>query len=205
MFLLTNKFKDNFEFQGNTLNIDMSFDNILRVFELFDDPYFKSYEKILIVLEMLVVEYELISDLDFMEQFQLYDFVMKEFLGIESDKEQTEQKRIMDFNKDAGLIYSSFLSEYNIDLFKQHGKLHWEKFSELLSNLGDETAFKQVVGYRTMKVPSIKETSKEHREHIQKMKRIYALEDEETTNESMENKLDAIASSFSRGGNNEKK
>lgn len=209
MFLLTDRFEDSFEFEDDVLNIDMSFDNILRVFELFDDPLFKSYEKVLIVLEMLVIEYERIEDLDFMEQFNLYIFIMKKFLNIDLDKEnegkEEEQKKIMDFEKDAGLIYASFLSEYNIDLFEQHGKLHWNKFSELLSNLGDETAFKQVVGYRVMKVPTVKETSKEHREHVQKMKKLYALEDAEEIQDNMENKLNAIASSFSRGGNDEKR
>lgn len=199
MFSLTNQFKDSFEFEDNILNVDMSFDNILKLFELFDDTLFKSYEKIPIALEMLIVEYDLIKHLEFMEQFELYNYVLKEFLQLgkkdDEDGEEGSTKKIMDFKQDAGLIYVSFLSEYGIDLFEEQGKLHWYKFSELLANLGDKTAFKKVVGYRTMKVPSTKEVSKEYREHIRKMKKIYSLEDEGTET-NMEDKLDSIASTF---------
>lgn len=200
MFLLTDKFKDSFEFEGSVLNVDMSFDNVLRLFELFDDPLFKSYEKITIALEMLIVEYDLIKHLDFMEQFELYNYVLGEFLQLGKkdgeDEEDGDNKKIMDFKQDAGLIYVSFLSEYGIDLFKEQGKLHWYKFSELLSNLGDKTVFRKVVGYRSMEVPSTKEVSKEYREHVQKMKKAYSLEDPEDIKESMEDKLDSIASTF---------
>lgn len=204
MFLLTDRFEDKLEYKGNILTIDMSFDNILRVFELFDDVMFKAYEKIPITLEMLINEYEIIEELDFMEQFELYNFVLKEFLGIDNKKDSGNSKRMMDFSKDAGLIYSSFLSEYNIDLFEMQGKLHWKKFSELLSNLGDKTAFKKVIGYRTMKVPSTKEASQEYRKHIQEMKRLYSLDEVEEVKDNMEDKLDSIASTFGKGGKNKR-
>ena len=204
MFLLTDRFEDKLEYKGNILTIDMSFDNILRMFELFDDAMFEAYEKIYITLEMLVNEYEVIEELDFMEQFELYNFILKEFLGIDNKKDSADSKRVMDFGKDAGLIYSSFLSEYSIDLFEMQGKLHWKKFSELLSNLGDKTAFKKAIGYRTMKVPSTKEASQEYRKYIQEMKSLYSLDEVEEAKDSIENKLDAIASTFSRGGKNKK-
>lgn len=203
MFLLTNKFEDSFEYEGNRLSIDMSFNNILKLFELFDDPLFKSYEKIPIALEMLVVEYELIEDLEFMDKFELYNYVLKEFLEIgkkNDDGGEQDTKKIMDFNQDAGLIYASFMSEYGIDLFEEQGKLHWHKFSELLSNLGDKTAFRKVIGYRAMKVPSTKEVSKEYRQYIKKMKKIYSLDDTEDTKDNIEDKLDSIASTFGKGG-----
>lgn len=205
MFLLTNKFEDSFEYEGNRLNVDMSFNNILKLFELFDDPLFKSYEKIPIALEMLIKEYEVIEELEFMDKFELYNYVLKEFLnlGNEDGGETKETKKMMDFNQDAGLIYASFLSEYGIDLFEEQGKLHWHKFSELLSNLGDKTAFRKVIGYRAMKVPSTKEASKEYRKHIQKMKKIYSLEETADIKENMEDKLDSIASTF--GGKSDEK
>lgn len=211
MFQLTTIFdkeKDSFEFQGNILYLDMSFDNILRLFELFTDDNIPSFEKVLIALEMLIYEYEIIEELEFREQFEIYNFILKEFLHIDIDKKETGEseesaapsKKTMDFVKDAELIYASFLSEYQIDLFQEQDKLHWDKFSALLSNLGDNTAFKQIVSYRTMKVPSAKEASEEYRNHVQKMKRIYSLEDETEQAENLENTLDSIASTFKGGG-----
>lgn len=211
MFQLTTIFdkeKDSFEFQGNILYLDMSFDNILRLFELFTDDNIPSFEKVLIALEMLIYEYEIIEELEFREQFEIYNFILKEFLHIDVDKKETGEseesatpsKKTMDFVKDAVLIYASFLSEYQIDLFQEQDKLHWDKFSALLSNLGDNTAFKQIVSYRTMKVPSAKEASEEYRNHVQKMKRLYSLEDETEQAENLENTLDSIASTFKGGG-----
>ncbi len=211
MFKLTTIFdkeKDSFDFQGQTLYLDMTFDNILRLFELFTDDTIPSFEKVLIALEMLIYEYEVIEELPFKEQFEIYNFLLKEFLHIdvskkeqgESEEASTPSKKVMDFTKDAELIYASFLSEYQIDLFQEHDKLHWDKFSALMSNLGDNTAFKQIVSYRTMKVPSAKEASEEYRSHVQKMKRLYSLEDETEQAENLENTLDTIASTFKGGG-----
>lgn len=212
MFLLTDIYdeeKDRIEYKEHKLHLDMSFDNILRLWQLFGDEHLSDVEKILIALEMLVYEYELIEEEAFEEQLALYKAILKEFLDIDVDPDEEEKdqeidlnedsgpvKKAMDFQKDAGLIYASFLSEYQMDLFEMQDKLHWDRFSVLLSNLGDKTAFKQVVSYRTMKVPTVKESSKEYREHVIKMKRLYNLEDEESKVQSMENKLDTFTSSF---------
>lgn len=215
MFLLTSIFdedRDSFDYKGKILHTDMAFDNILRVYELFMDKDFNNSEKVLISLEMLIKEFEEIEHLDFTEMLDIYFYVLKEFLDIDfNKKDEAEEKedieggespsvKSMDFSKDAGLIYASFLSEYNIDLFEAQGKLHWDKFSELLSYLGDKTAFKQVVSYRTMKVPTRKETTEEHRKHILKMKELYSLEEPGDKKEILENTLDTIASTFAKGG-----
>lgn len=202
MFSLTHSPKTSFIFRDFEFNVDLSFDNILRMFELFEDDMFGAYEKILTALEMLILEYGFLEDLSFNEQFYIYEYVMKEFMGIELGKKESESpsKKVMDWNKDAGLIYASFLSEYKIDLHEQMGKLHWETFSVLLANLGDSTAFKQVVSYRTMKVPSSKEASEDYRNHIKKMKQVYSLEEPGDKLESLENTLDTVASTFSKKG-----
>lgn len=206
MLTLTKVFDDSFDYYGSILNVDMSFDNILRLFEMFEDEAFSNYEKVLIALEILIYEYEKdIKELNFSEQLTLYKYVLKEFLGINLEKNKNDggestNKKTMDFTKDAGLIYASFLSEYKIDLFEERGILHWDKFSALLSNLGDSTAFKQVVSYRTMKVPTTKEASEEYRNHVIKMKQVYGLEDPEEKAENLENTLDSIASTFKGGG-----
>src|SRR5699024_9316659 len=117
MLSLIQDFDDSFDYYGTNLNVDMTFDNILRLFEMFEDEAFSNYEKVLIALEMLIYEYEeMIEALDFQEQLALYKYVLKEFLGIDLDKNKKEEgssnKKTMDFTKDAGLIYASFLSEY---------------------------------------------------------------------------------------------
>lgn len=175
---LTDEFDDRLEYEGHVLNVNMAFDNILLLFEMFDDEAFFEVEKVPMGLEMLIHEYDLIRGKPYEEQFALFKFVMKEFLDIDLDGEQHESKKIMDFQKDAGLIYASFFAVYKMDLFELRGKLHWRKFQTLLTHLQDNSPLKQVIGYRTMKVPDAKTSSEEYRQHVMDMKRIHALEDQ---------------------------
>lgn len=193
---LTDTFDDHFEYEGKIFHVDMAFDNILRLFELFDDKSIPEREKVLWGLEILVVEYDELKEKPFEEQFELFKFVLREFLDIDLDQppEQLEQqKKVMDYTKDAELIYASFFAAYKIDLFEMHGKLHWKKFQALLTHLPDDSKFKEVVGYRTMKIPSANKVTKEYRDHVIRMKQLYALEDEES---NIDGVFDTLAQTF---------
>lgn len=197
MFRLTDYFEDDsFNFQGREIFVDMTFDNILRLFEMFEDPEFEEWEKPIIALRMLLGQFDELSFEEYEEMFQLFKYLMKEFVEIDlndhediqaensdgqEDEQQSKPTKIMDYVKDAELIYASFFAVYKMDLTEMQGKLHWKKFKALLAHLDDNSPFKQVIGYRTMKVPSEKESSKEYRAHVQKMKRQYALEQPDDT------------------------
>lgn len=180
MFSLTSTFDDEFEYNGTVIRLSLSFDNVLRVFELLEDDTFYDWEKVDIVLEILVENYEDIGELSINEKFEIYAYIFKEFLDMDFSKagENEIVKKIFDFKKDAGLIYASFLSAYGMDLFEQQGKLHWQKFIQLLTNLNKDTIFKEVVGIRQMKVPPPDKYNREYREYVLKMKQLYRLEDE---------------------------
>ena len=195
-FKLTDTFDDYFEYEGKIFHVDMAFDNILRLFELFEDKSIPEWEKVLWGLEILIVEYNKLREKPFEEQFELFKFVLREFLDIDLDQppEQLEQqKKVMDYTKDAELIYASFFASYKIDLFEMHGKLHWKKFQALLTHLPDDSKFKEVVGYRTMKIPSANKVTKEYRDHVIRMKQLYALEDEKT---NIDGVFDTLAQTF---------
>jgi Bacteriophage Gp15 protein len=193
-FTLTSTFDDDrFEYEGKVFHVDMSFDNILRLFEMFDDKSIPEWEKILWALEILIIEYDELREKPFEVQFELFKYVIKEFLEIDLDMPTEKQKKIMDYKKDAELIYASFFAVYKIDLFEMHGKLHWKKFQALLTHLPDDSKFKEVIGYRTMKIPSADKVNKEYRDHVLKMKRLYALEDEKTNIDAV---FDALAQTF---------
>jgi hypothetical protein len=199
-FSLTSTFDDDrFEYEGKVFHVDMSFDNILRLFEMFDDKSIPEWEKILWALEILIIEYDELREKPFEVQFELFKYVMKEFLEIDLDKPTEKQKKIIDYKKDAELIYASFFAAYKIDLFEMHGKLHWKKFQALLTHLDDNSPFKQVIGYRTMKVPSEKQASKEYIQHVRKMKQLYALEDEQQKQQNIDDVFDSLARIFKAG------
>lgn len=192
-FKLTDTFDDCFEYEDKVFHVDMTFDNILRMFELFDDKSISEWEKVLWGLEILIVEYDELREKSFEEQFELFKFVLREFLDIDLDQPPEQQRKIMDYQKDAELIYASFFAAYKVDLFEMHGKLHWKKFQALLTHLPDDSKFKEVIGYRTMKIPSANQVSKEYRDHVIKMKQLYSLEDESSNIDAV---FDALAQTF---------
>jgi Bacteriophage Gp15 protein len=205
MFSLTSTFDDGFEYKGTVIRLNLAFDNVLRVFELLEDDMFYDWEKVDIALEILAENYEEIEDLTIDEKFEMYAYIFKEFLGIDYTKsENGVVKKVFDFKKDAGLIYASFLSAYHMDLFEQQGKLHWQKFIQLLTNLNKDTVFREVVNIRQMKVPPPDKYNREYREYVLKMKRLYRLEDEtEIVDEKqavkeIDRKWDMVASALKR-------
>ena len=207
MFSLTSTFDDEFEYKGTVIRLNLAFDNVLRVFELLEDDTFYDWEKVDIALEILVDNYEDIKDLPINEKFEMYAYIFKEFLDIDFSKaENGIVKKVFDFKKDAGLIYASFLSAYGMDLFEQQGKLHWQKFIQLLTNLGKDTVFKEVVNIRQMKVPPPDKYNREYREYVLKMKRLYRLEDEteiidaKQAVKEIDRKWDMVASMFKPKG-----
>lgn len=198
-FLLTSSFDDCFEYKGKTVHLELSFDNVLRVFELFGDEMFSAYEKIEVALEIVISEYEIIEDANINEKNSILLFIFKEFLDKDLMEKGDSSEKVFDFNQDAGIIYASFLHAYHMDLFEQQGKLHWKKFMHLFQNLDDKSKFKQVIDIRQMDLPKSDKHNAEFRKHVQKMKQIYALDKPTNTEGSVkaiDDKWNALAESL---------
>jgi hypothetical protein len=60
-----------------------------------------------------------------------------------------KEKVVFDIEQDGGLIYVSFMQEYGIDLRKE--KMHWYAFKALFDGLGEETVLRRVIEFRKMK------------------------------------------------------
>lgn len=196
-FLLTDFFEDCFEYGEIILHLDLAFDNVLRVFELFGDGSFHEYEKVDITLEMLVKEYRSIEEYELHQKYTLFLYIFKEFLGIDLQKPMDiTSKKTFDFEQDAGIIYASFLHVYNIDLFEQQGKLHWHKFNQLVAHLPEGTKFREVIGIRTMKVPAADKHNADYRKQVIEAKKVYALQEalnEEDAVKVIDAKWDVLA------------
>jgi len=202
-FLLTSSFDDCFEYQGKILHLDFSFDNVLRMFELLQDDAFRENEKVDIALEMLLEEYSFIEKKSTHEKYELFLFILKEFLDIDLTNNNGETQKLYDFSKDAGLIYASFFRAYRIDLFEQHGKLHWHKFIQLFTHFDDKSKFKEVVSIRQMKIPAVDKHNKEYRDYVISMKRAYNLDNsqnEEDAVKAIDQKWNALAQSLKPRG-----
>lgn len=201
---LTDRFDDSITIDGKDYALDLSFDNVLRIYELKDDDEIDDYTKIEYMFEMLVIGGESL-DLSIEQKSMIVEKIFDTFILVESkykDQQETQNaeesaKKIWDINKDAELIYASFLYDYNIDLFEQQGKLHWKKFIALLNGLSEDSPFMQVIRIRTMEIPKPNKYNAKERETIRKLKRLYALEQEPS---GIDSAFDAVARRLGKGG-----
>ena len=201
---LTESLNDIVEYRGMQFDIDMDFANILRFTELLEDDECDNYEKIIIGLNMLVVNFEDVEQLFFDDKYKLFVTILKEKLDFNIDEQQNngEQagnndnpppKKEYDFAVDGERIYASFLMDYGIDLIEQQGKLHWKKFLALFEGLSEKTPFMQVVHIRTKEVPKPNKHNAKERKRIQELQRKYALHQTD-----LESGLDQAASFLRR-------
>ena len=170
-----------FEYKGVEYSIDLSFDNVLDVFDVFEDESLRDYEKADICLAMLIgVEYQA-------NTIDLWNYVYETFIRVEDKRPieydrkgnpmpvQKESKQSIDFNKDAEYIFASFQQAYGMNLFQMQGKLHWSEFKALLSGLPSDTIMQRIIQIRLWE-PSKGESS-EYKQAMRELQRIYALEE----------------------------
>ena len=203
---LTDRFEDTLTINNIECRLDLSFDNILRIYELKDDVELSDFSKIEFMFEMLVINHEDI-DLTLDQKVQTVEFIFSEFITQESVQEKADeseqeepQQKTYDLNKDADYIYASFFMDYGLDLIEQQGKLHWRKFVALLNGLSEKTPFMQVVRIRTMEVPKANKHNEKERQRIKKLKRLYALDKEEQNADDVFNDMITAFGGRPKGG-----
>lgn len=114
---------------------------------------------------------------------------------IEDNKKVKQGKRIFkrnnnrayDFEIDADLIFSAFMTQYNINLNRDN--LHWWEFMSLFNSLKDDTEIVKIMNYRTIDVNSIED--KKERKTYKQLQDYYSLENTMTMEEKqlLEQKL----------------
>ena len=186
MFKLTEREYDFYTWNGVRLELNLAFDNILLLFDLFEDESINEYLKTDIALNMLVVDKVDINQLDVERKSMLLLDILKDRLDIDlrslmkkkiEEKEEEKAPTIptVDFVVDAERIFSSFLFDYNVDLIEQQGKMQWNKFMALYRNLSSKSPMGQALHYRTCDIPPKDKTNAEERKRIKKMKELYEL------------------------------
>lgn len=186
MFKLTEREYDFYTWNGVRLELNLAFDNILLLFDLFEDESINEYLKTDIALNMLVVDKVDINQLDAERKSMLLLDILKDRLDIDlrllmkkkiEEKEEEKAPTIptVDFVVDAERIFSSFLFDYSIDLIEQQGKMQWNKFIALFRNLSNKSPMGQALHYRTCDILPKDKNNSEERKRIKKMKEIYEL------------------------------
>lgn len=201
MFKLTDRNRDIYEWSGVSIELNLSFDNVLKLTELFDDPDIPKQIKPEIALNMLIVDNMLLIHLDENQKEQLFLNIFKNKLGIDFSSTVKKNKTIevngeneeilpdipvFNFTIDAERIYASFLFDYGINLFEQQGKMQWDEFKALFDNLSEKSPMKTAIHYRTCEIPKKDKNNAEERKRIKKMKELYELPEAKAIREAME-------------------
>ena len=187
---LNDRLLNAYEYDGTEYRIDMAFDNILDIFDVLADDDLNDFDKANLGLlylfdgEHLDPERATIAPEDAVET---WNDIFDNYISV-ADKEVVDYdlqgnpmpkkatKKLIDIEKDAEFIYSSFRQAYRIDLFDEQGKMHWHKFQALLNGLPENTIFKRIIQIRAWE-PS-KHESKEYKKSMSELQEIYSLEEE---------------------------
>lgn len=188
MFSLFYKLDDRYKIDGKEYNVNASFDNILRLLDLIDDKTLLPAHRVVIALKMLIDDE--LEGYTFEEKAKIVREIMEDYVHAEDElvkkigpeldimgnpMKTRQAKSSFSFKYDAKWIYGSFWSEYQIDLFEQHGKLHWYKFKALFDCLSENSKIAQIISIRTW-------NPNDDEKHDSKMRRLqsrFRLPDEE--------------------------
>lgn len=193
MFHLTDKLVESVEINGISYDVDMSFDNILRITDMLNDDQLDDATQIILGIQLLFNEP---LDAPIEEQAEIFNQAYTALIGIEEKEveydllgnpmpgqgEDEEQEGIYDIKQDAEYIYASFMQDYSIDLLEQQSKMHWYKFKALLNGLSETTKFKKVIEIRQMPLPTGKGSAK-HRKEVEDLKKVYELKSDKAVSE----------------------
>ncbi|MCV9368914.1 bacteriophage Gp15 family protein [Bacillus paralicheniformis] len=208
---LTDRFEpDVIIFKGKKINLTLSFDIVLRAFELLEDDDFTNPEKWVLLARMFAENEADLEGMDFNDITVFVNAVFNNFINESEDKEEEQapadgeatetpaDEAIFDFEEDAEYIYSAFLFDYNIDLLEQQGKMHWRKFKALFKGLSSKSRFKEIIEIRTAEVPKATKENKDEIAKIKKLKRAFALKKNQKSAEAAVAALDAKLDAFSK-------
>lgn len=168
---------------GVKYRLNLTFKNTLKIIKITEDEFLDSYDKVYLFFNILVEDPHQYSDkLDFEGAARVINAIMTKYYYNGSSKQIGPV--VFDWEEDADKIYSSFKNFYNIDLLETD--MRWDAFNALLNNLPPESPLMTAIKYRGMSIP--KDASKEYKQHIKDMKKVYRLKANEGYEREMRNR-----------------
>lgn len=181
---------------GTAYAFDPDFRAFIIMEKVLDDPELDERQKIDEIIGLFFVGDEVPAD-----KQEAIDAILDMYLCGEKQRPrkprkngnvELKEKPIYSFTHDSAMIYAAFLHDYGIDLNAVE-YLHWWKFMALFKNLGTDNKIVEVMGYRAADPGKIKD--KGERSRIMRMKEIYALPNNMTT----EDKIASAGAAFGGG------
>ena len=175
-----------------TYPLDLSFNTILKIIDINNDEELTLFDQLGLIYTLLFDfnDKELsdfVNDKDLEDLTTIYNSITKDLFETADEDEYDEEglliklgnkndRQLYDIEHDAKLIYAGFRQAYGIDLYEQHGKLHWIKFKALLAGLPKDTRFAEVTSLRAWE-PSKVDYDTAMRRNQQKVALPYEYED----------------------------
>ena len=200
MLDLSRKLTDKLVIDDEEFPLNLSFDNVLRLFEMWRDEDVPEFVKPHFGIRILTGE--TLEDFTVEEMSEVFNEVFEEHISLSTVEDNHveydlagnpmkttasnsgQEKAPYDIRFDGDYIYASFLQAYGIDLFDVQGKLHWKKFNALLSGLPEGTKFMEVIKIRKWKPQ--KGDSAEYKEEMRRLQKDYALPNDTIVDEEYE-------------------
>lgn len=154
---------------GKKYKLNISFDVVLKMYEIFKDDFLTDSEKAQFALALLVRGKK-------MPEITALDVIFREQIDTHKQGKNNSSMKVVDFIQDSGYIYSSFLMDYGIDLIDYQGKLHWQKFIALFQGLSEHTKIREVMSIRARPLPAPNKHNQEYINNLMELKSHYALE-----------------------------
>lgn len=179
-------FPESVVIDGITYRLNLSFDRVLRYFELFGEPELNTEDITDIGYSWLVIKPQ---NVPLVIKSAVLAHIRGEILSppCRSLHTQKKQPKAVDFSYDAEKIYSSFMQAYGIDLVKMRGKMHWCSFIALFRGLPDDTPIKRIMNIRTKEIPVPTKSNAKYIQNLAELKALYALPAECSEGEMQDN------------------
>ncbi|MDJ0305393.1 bacteriophage Gp15 family protein [Dehalobacter sp.] len=186
MNILTEQLPTAVEIDDVVYDLDTDFRTCLNIILAFEDPELTSYEKQMVMLELLYKEIP--------ENINEACRLGVKFLDCGEDPETEETHsdgagRLYSFNQDAKYIYSAIKQSHGVDL-EIVDYLHWWKFCYMFLDLREDCFFHRLIHLRRQK--NLGKLTKEEKELYYRIQDIVDVPEVRTTEEQI------VASEFMR-------
>ena len=197
MFDLIDDLETTILIEDYEIPLDLSFDTVLKFYELLEDDRLQSFEKIYKAFDLFYFGDETLSKTFTFEQKSkavedISNYIQRNPYGNEengdSGFEGVEPEKLYSYAQDAGAIYASFFSDYGIDLLKERGKMHYLTFKALLAGLSEKTHFQRILSIRSRSVAGLEV---EALTALLELQEYYALDSEKTVS-NLDNQLGSM-------------
>lgn len=193
---LTTPLSSSIVWDGRRIPLNLSYDTVLMVYEVWQDGAFTDADKVDICLGLLVTGWRgnrLIEACKWRERVDMLSSIFREHINTEQ-KTGAKKERTFDFTQDAEYIFASFFMDYGIDLIQEQGRLDWRKFIALFSGLSDKTKMREVIAVRSRPMPKPTQHNAAEITALKEAKEYYALKTPFTEKE--ENFCDGLSQLF---------